>query len=269
MIQPFALPLPPRAVPGTLLRQWAGRNAFWLLFGGIWFLVGTVLFLGFGMIGGFPWTDRQLNSQGVKTRAAVLSVELNRSIKVGNDYPWKVRYRFRDRLERVYEGTGQTFDTELAGKLQQTKTATILYLPEDPRVSKLAGTPYHAFPLFAFLLAGFFGLVGATCLGIGLWFFLRRVWIYRLGLATQATITGSRRAGYQINNRHPYYLSYRFRDRLGRQQESRDLLLDPDEAASYSVGGRALVLYLPDRQGFAMLAGPLREPDKREDAFSG
>lgn len=154
-------PPAPRRAPSLLMGDVAPNAGFWLLFGGIFGGVGTVLGLVFTVVGaasgewvfltvgvvagllfgGFGWIafgfgireirrTRRLWCDGGVARGTVVEAGVDRSLKVNGKSPAQIRYTYRvGGVEHT--GQGQSWDPKLA-QTQPGAVVAVLYDPDEP-----------------------------------------------------------------------------------------------------------------------------------------
>lgn len=148
---------PPPPVPRALPNRFAFRSKWsrniLALVGAIFFLVGTVIFIAFllvgllvgtplpllFMIGGFAMlrigrrhAAATLNAfvRGTAVEGKVVSVARDQSQTMNGEHPWKLTYHFPVG-NQLHEGTLISWDST-AGARAPGQPLWVLYLPEDP-----------------------------------------------------------------------------------------------------------------------------------------
>jgi hypothetical protein len=117
-------------------------------------------------------------------------------------------------MERATRGVSYTFSPEPA----PGETVPVELVTSNPEVSRIRGLRYRAFGA----LAGFvliFPLVGFGMVVHGMRRGLRNIRLLAQGRPARGTLVGKRATNVKINNAPVYELTFRFRDRDGREQQ--------------------------------------------------
>jgi len=232
----------------TLLR----RN-FWLLFGGIFLVVGIItLLIGAGLL----WQESLFASEAAETVGTVLGKSLDRATSDrGTEY--FVNYRFTDADGATRDASDQ-LDFGAWDALVEGGPIAIQYLESDPETSRMArdGWPYAGIMLGIGVLAAAAG----TALAIpGIRGFRRERRLWASGTPAWGTVTGHEQANVRFNGRYLWHVRYRYEDAAGASHDGRSKYLGEGEAHAFAEGSRALVRYDAGRPADSVWIGAREE----------
>jgi Protein of unknown function (DUF3592) len=227
-----------------LARQSAG---FWL--GGILLLLGSIAFLA----GGSPlYNDWTFARQAASTQGMVLTKEIERFGRRNESKRYRATYRFTA-AGRTFEGREElSFDGWQ--RLIEREPTEVLYLPNRPASSRLAGPRAWFWTAFIALLGAIVTTIAGTIF-MGAVRHARLEWRLRQsGVHANGTITELRDRNLKINGVRQWRLHYEFSDYQGRRhRKSADVA--EDEAQTWKVGESGKVLYDSARPDDAVWLG--------------
>ncbi len=229
-------PAAPRRVPFTAL-SWGAR--FFLLFGGIWLLVGFVLVVVFTLVGGPIWDDWAIDERGVRTEAQPLGVQSTHSTR--NYQPvFAICYRFVDGAGKEHEATSKTANPQLIARARNQEPIHVEYDPLSPtRRVRLAGETASFFGKLILMPMGF-ALVGLVCMLPGYWIARRDRRVYRHGEAVQAEVTAVSSTATREHRRPLFRVEYSFEGSAGPVTGQQRTANPPE------VGDKIWIIYDPD-----------------------
>lgn len=234
-------------------RLWlfARGQFFWLLFGGIWLIVGSAFLLATILE---VRNHRRFEREGIVTTGIVLVKGINRadSDNEGTDY-W-VRYRFTTPDGVQVEGTDQV-SLETWESLEERGQVEVEYLASEPGRNRIAGSDSMWLSLLFGGLSVVMTLVGGVSLGKGLHGTLATWRLLRGGEAADATVIAVRASSLKINGVRQREIYYRYRDQLGKEHRGRSFPLPPEEAEKWSIGQVGRVRYDPRRPDRSVWVG--------------
>lgn len=189
---------------------------------------------------------------GVSTDGMILTKEIKRSGRSQRTSSYEATYRvmvpegaFEARAELSYDAWA---------RLKERQAADVLYLPDRPATSRLAGTPRSMLPAFMALAGSVFFAIGATFLNNS----IRRArleWRLRQrGAATDGVVIELCDRRLRTNGVQQWRLRYEYNDYQGRRHTgTHDLPLD--EALGWKVGDAGAVRYDPGKPADAIWLG--------------
>ena len=234
-------------------RLWllARGQFFWLLFGGIWLVVGSAFLLATILE---VRNHRRFEREGVATTGIVLVKGINRADSDNEETDYWVRYRFTTPDGVQVEGTDEV-SLETWESLEERGPIEVEYLASDPRRNRIAGSDSRWQSLLFGGLSGVMMLVGGASLGKGLRGALATWRLLRSGEAADAIVTAIRASSLQVNGVRQREIHYRYRDQLGKEHRGRSFPLPPEEAEAWSIGQVGRVRYDPRRPQHSVWVG--------------
>lgn len=182
----------------------------------------------------------------------VLTKEIERSGKRNETKRYHATYRFTVG-ERTFEGRDE-LSSEGWQRLREREPTDVLYRPNNPSSSRLAGSRPWFSKAFITLLGTLFTGIGGTVF-MGAVRHARLEWRLRQsGVHAQGTVTELRDRNLKINGVRQWRLHYEFSDYQGRRHQNTTDLPE-DEAQNWTVGETGRVLYDSARPSEAMWLG--------------
>lgn len=233
--------------PSVLTLAW---RSFWVLFGGIWLVVGV------GLLSSGVATARheyEYRSAGESAGAVVLAKDIRRATKdQGTSY--EITYRFNTSDGRPVQRR-ESVSIATWEPLREGDTIAVEYLRRDPSVNRLADGGDLATPVSFIVMGGVFGGVGGFLFIKGVRWVLRERRLRRDGTLTDATVTAVAPTKISLNRQQQWAVYYQYRDHGGREQEGRSGYLAPDEAQSWNRGDIGKVRFDRERPGESIWLG--------------
>jgi len=224
--------LPPRRFP---LRALGAKTVFVLLFGAIWFGVGSTITAAFTAGGGGVWNDVILDRRGLTVNATPIAIERTSST-VNHARVYRIVCSFVDARGVPRTAGGGTTDSALLARAQQHEPISIDYDPYDTSRARLTGGGASFFGWFV-LFPFAFALIGGITLASGVRGALRTRGIYVHGQAAEAEVTRISPTNMRVNGRLVMRVEYTFDALTGRASGSTTALSPP------KVGDRMWILY--------------------------
>lgn len=217
------------------------RRSFGFWFGGI-FLLGGLPFFVAGIF--MFYDDWRFAQEARSTQGMVLTKEIRRSgegrTRSSETKHYEATYRFTVQGETL-EGRDELSPGEWE-RLIEREPAEVLYRPQRPSSSRLAGR-------HPWLLKTMFALLGSVFTAIGGTVFVRAVHHARLawrlrqhGVSTQGTVTELQKRNLKINDVQQWRLHYEYRDFQGHRH-AKTMDVPEEEAQRWKVGDIGRVLY--------------------------
>ena len=245
---PAPPPAAPRRVPFAAL-GWGAR--LFLLFGGIWLLVGFVLVVVFTLVGGPIWDDWAIDERGVRTDAQPLSIKSTRSTR-NHEPVFAIRYRFSDGAGEEHEATSKTASPQLIARARNKQPIHVEYDPLAPaRRVRLAGETASFFGKLILMPMGF-SLVGLLCMLPGYWIARRDRRVYRHGKAVRAEVSAVSSSARREHRRPLFRVEYSFQASSGPMTGQQRTAHPP------KVGDQIWVIYDPDPPHHSVAVPPAR-----------
>jgi hypothetical protein len=125
------------------------------------------------------------------------------------------------------------------------------FLHDDPKLNA---------PIWA-IIAGpvgvgtIFTLLGGTFFLMGLRKLNKETYLLRVGTTTEATVVAIEPTGTRVNNQRLWHVRYVYDDMIGGTYEGLSGHLSPDDAQSFSLGGKAFIRYDPQKPSSSMWLG--------------
>lgn len=220
------------------------RRSFWLLFGGIFLVVGLLIAI---ISAGMLWQEGRFASEGESAEGVVLGRSIRQAdASEDRSTEYHVRYRFTTSDGRVVDGSdGVSF--ERWETLVEEGPITVEYLFGDPGQNRASGGDG------AIVLYSMVG-IGLLVLGVGLaictWQ-LRRLrlthQLWRDGVAIEGTVVRVEPANVTFNNRPLFRLRYEYGDQAGARHDGTSGLLAWEDVEGWQPGDRGAIRYDPRR----------------------
>ena len=142
-----------------------GPEAFFLLFGGIWMLVGVPFFLaGLSLLAHQLHANRRFAAEGKVVPGMVVEKFTRRS---GSNTRYAIRYRFTPAGGQEATAIAD-LDSDAWQELSENSTIPVTYLESDPRVRRVPGQDREmVLPLVFTPIGALFGGVGTVIFTIG------------------------------------------------------------------------------------------------------
>jgi hypothetical protein len=222
---------------------------FWLLFGGIWFLVGIV----FGAVGaGLLWSGWQFRTRGESVEARVLRKYSERGSK--GSFSYHLDYEFRTGRGDWIAGK-DAVDRAAWERAPENGTVRVQYLPDQPGKNRVPSSEDDwQPPIFAGV-----GLVFGGIGGVLTFRSLSRVStilrVLREGIRADATVLDVRLTNVSINRIRQSKVRYAYNDFTGVRHEGESDYVSPVEAALWQPGERGTVRYDQNRPELSYWVG--------------
>ena len=209
---------------------------------------GLALFLGGGIavaLGVFlGLQESRYESEGAEAQGRVTGREF-REDPEDDDHDYILLYEFTpstggDRIEGQSEVSAEYWEERQAGH-----SVEIQYLPDDPAVSRIAGTGDWLGPILAGVLGGVGVAIGAVLLLFAWRGAARERRLLAVGIPVSAEIVSHERTSYEVNDVAQWRVVYQYADPLGRTHLGRSPHMDPHAAHQWQVGTSVPVRYDP------------------------
>jgi hypothetical protein len=232
------------------------QKSLGLWVGGIFLLVGLPLFIVSLYL---FYNDWRFSRDGRSTEGTVLAKEVRISRSDGrSDRPrrdtrhYEVSYRFTVD-GKTLEGRDELSQGDWE-RLKERGPVGVLYLPQRPSSSRLAGNRPWLMKVMFGLLGLIFAVLGGPILLSSIRHARLEAWLRQHGVGTQGTVTELRERKLKINKVPLWRLHYEYRDYQGHPHvKSIDMLAD--EAEQWKVGNIGKVLYDSKRPTEAVWLG--------------
>jgi hypothetical protein len=210
---------------------------FWLLFGGIWFVVGSV-FAGVGA--GMLISNWRYHTTGV-TVAAKITEKSTRTGSKGKRI-CQVGYEFTTQDQYHVRGQDDVPCDVWAG-LEEGGEVTVQYLTARPEENRITEASDRWLPI---IFAG----IGSVFGGIGGFLVLRSLnrirtvlRLFREGIPVQGTVTAVAPSSVSINRVQQWVIKYSYRDQMGQTREGESDYMPPEEAEAWHEGDTGAVRF--------------------------
>jgi uncharacterized protein DUF3592 len=217
---------------------------FWLLFGGIWLIVG----IPFAIIGVYQMRAEQhfeaarqpatgaVLSKAIRTRSGSGSSSSSRS--------HEVTYRFQTPDGRTFINTA-AISSRRWDALSEGDSIDVEYLPDDPATNRVRGER----PItWVFLLLGLvFGGAGAVIVALAVRGARTEKRLREHGVLADAVVVAVNETNVRINNAAQWRIEYEFSDERGERRRARSRLMPAVEAHRWSEGQKGYIRYDRDR----------------------
>lgn len=215
-------------------------NYFWLIFGGVWLVVGVP----FAVAGVHMLEIEQRFARAAATvEGKVLTRDIVRARKKdgGSSTRYEVSYRYAADAQ-THEGEDEV-DVHVWEGLREQGPVSVQYLPGDPGRSRIAGTDDRMEAYVMSGIGGLFGLAGGVIVLFDLRGRFRRARLRREGTSATATVTAVTPTNFRINGVTQWRVQYTYPDHRGRVQTGKSPIITPHEAESWKEGDQAQVRY--------------------------
>lgn len=231
-----------------------GEEKFWLLFGGIWSVVG-IPFLLFGVI--TLWhayrIDNRLDREGITVQGVVLAKEVRQTDDSSDSY--LVEFRFQ-RPDHALQTRQIALQQEAWERYQEQDLIPITFLPGDPGTLRVPGQATDNLLGLIFIgVGGGFGSAGVAIVGYALRRWLRRRRLVNEGIPVKGEVTAVHDAHIAINDEPMWKIRYAYTDRAGRQHTGESGLLPHAAAREWQAGDPCGCLYDPHRPEVSLFLG--------------
>lgn len=222
-----------------------GPETFFLMFGGIWLLVGVPFFV----IGAYVAiktvaVERRLEREGQVISGVVLK-KFTRTHKGSHSY-W-IRYRFTTPLDQAVEADTKV-ERGVWERLAEQEPISVRYAASDPRVHRVEGEKVErVLPIVFTGVGAVLGIVGGVIFGKGVRRFRRRRRLEREGIVAEGTVTRVAERNFSINRVRQWTIYYTYSDYRGQSHEGDSGLIPPEEASAWQVGDKGTVRFDPAR----------------------
>lgn len=228
---------------------------FWLLFGGLWFGVGSL----FAAAGGIVlWQEAQREARLASDVGSASAVVLSKSMRGGSrrERSFSIEYRFSAADGSVIEQRAEV-DGASWRALAEGDSFEVRYSRETPRVHRVPGENRDERvlgPAFA-AVGGIFAVFGAVILWRTA---TRRALLARLaveGWRADAEVIEVGPTNFRLNRIPQWAIRYRYRDHAGNVHEAKSAPMAQEEARGWKPGDRGRVLLDPGRPQRGMWLG--------------
>jgi hypothetical protein len=226
------------------------RGSFWLLFGAIWALVGTVFLVVVIAIA--------ISQAGWQDAATATGIVLTKDIVPADSDSstrYSVTYRFTAPGGQIVEGRDDVSVDEWE-RLVERGPVQVQYQPARPATSRLTAGDDMALLLLFGLFALVFGGIGwvLTIRGLRGVLWARR--ILATGVAADAKVIAVESTNVTVNRRPQARIRYSYRDAQGAAHEGQSGYLGWNEANDVGPGGAGRIRYDPARPTESVWLGP-------------
>jgi hypothetical protein len=224
------------------------------LFGGIFLLVGLPLLVVSLYL---FYTDWRFSRDGRSSEGTVLTREIRRSEsrrsgQRSETRHYEVTYRFTVD-GKTLEGRDELSQGDWE-RLRERGPVGVLYLPQNPSSSRLAGNRPWLMKVMFGVLGLIFTTIGGTTVLRSIRHARLEAWLRQHGVSTQGTVTDLRERNVRINKVPLWRLQYEYRDYQGHPHvKTIDILAD--EAEHWNVGNIGKILYDSKRPTEAVWLG--------------
>lgn len=234
-----SVPPPPRepsARARGLIHAYTGSQSVKRLLGGIFTLLGVVLFvaLGNGLV-----VDIVIAAAGTNEQGKILDVRTISNVEVNNVNPRAIRFEYGKARHR---GESSTLNVGWASALQRGQAIDVEAVPGWPTFARVKGTSVSEMgPFAAFFLI--FALVGAPLLISAVRSNNREIRAFKHGLATVGRVVHfGPDFSVKVNGRHPTQLSWEI-DVDGKTYKGSLTHMDPRVLRPLVANNKVAVVY--------------------------
>lgn len=200
----YQLAMPPRSVPLAVQIQ-AVFGGFSSQFGWLFFGFGMIFVWIFGLttvINSIPfWLGSVETASGVVSAVESTGSSENEQPVLANQYVFRV-----ERLEQEYRGESYTTGSQYS----VGDEVTIEYAPDNPDISRIAGTRAGHFSPWALCIVGLFPLVGLIFITVSLVQGFRGIRLLKNGKIAEGRLIDKSPTNTRINNQTVYKLTFEF-----------------------------------------------------------
>lgn len=233
------VPPPPREPSERargLIHAYTGSQSVKRLLGGIFTLLGVVLFavLGQGLV-----VDVVIAAAGSNEQGKILDVRTVNNVEVNGVHPRAIRFEYGKARHR---GESSTLSVGWASSLQRGQTIDVEAVPGWPTFARVKGTSVSELgPFAAFFLI--FALVGAPLFISAVRSNNREVRAFKYGIATVGRVVEfGHDYSVKVNGRHPTRLSWEF-DAEGKSYKGHLTHMDAGVLRPLVAGNKVAVVY--------------------------
>jgi hypothetical protein len=214
------------------------RGDFWLLFGGIWALVGLPF-----LIIGIVVALQPARYQNADTADGIVLTKLITRNSKSSSVDYVVTYRFTTADGQTVEGRAKV-KRDVWDRLRERGTIKVTYQPRSPGTHRVEGESGDLVLIVVFTIVGLvFGGTG-TFLAVrsltGIWGELR---LGREGLTAQAEVIDVVPRRFTVNGVQQATIRYRYHDHVGRRHEGKTPMMPVEEAEMWKKGDTAIVRF--------------------------
>jgi Protein of unknown function (DUF3592) len=215
------------------------RGNFWLLFGGIWAVVG-IPFLVIGLV----MAVQPSRYQNAEVADGIVLTKLITRDRNNSNVKHVVTYRFTTvDGQTVVEGRASV-KRDFWDQLRERGTIKVMYQPRSPGTHRVEGESGDLAMIVIFTLVGL--VVGGTG-SVMVYKALAGIWqelhLGREGLTAQAEVLEVVPRRITVNDMPLATIRYRYHDHLGRPHEGKTPMMPADEAESWQKGATATVRF--------------------------
>lgn len=237
------------------------KRSFWLYFGAIWLLAGTILLItSIGMaVEERTWASDAVGTTGIVLTKQIVPADSDSSTE------YRVRFRFTTAAGTTVEGD-RAVDVAIWEAVTERGPIQVYYLPSSPSSARLEpGGDTLVVALFALVgvLGGGFGafLVVRSLLGIR-----RSRRLMQTGLSAQATVTSVDPTNVTFNRQPQFKVRYSYRDQAGGEHVGDSGYLEWEEASSWHEGDTVDIRYDASKPNESLWVGEIAPPPVNIDA---
>ena len=210
---------------------------FWLLFGGIWFVVGSV----FAVVGaGLLISQWRYQTDGVTVQAKVAEKTTRTGSK--GKRSCHVTYEFTTQDQYHVTGSDQLPCDVWAG-LKESEEVRVQYLAARPEENRITEGAENWLPIIFTGIGSVFGGIGGFLVIRS----LNRVRIvlrlFREGIPVQGTVTAVSPSSVSINRVQQWVIKYSYRDQMGQTREGESDYMSPADADTWHEGDTGAVRF--------------------------
>ena len=218
------------------------RQSFWLLFGGIWFLVGTAMLVG---AAAFGWEEIRFATRPETATGTVVEKGVAPPTDDRSAVYW-LTYSFSPssggEVRRTDDVSPEDWRAVSAGG-----PITIYYLGDAPARARLTRSADLVGLAIFLLLALVFAPIGGFLVFRSIRDILTVRRLHEHGQPATATITGLERTNVSVNGRPQFRIHYTYRDPAGRSHKGRSGYLGWAQATDWNEGDTIAIRYDPAR----------------------
>jgi len=214
------------------------RGNFWLLFGGIWAVVG----LPFLIVGIVLAVQPSRYQNAEVTDGTVLTKLITRNSKNSN-VNYVVTYRFTTPDGQTVEGRA-TVNRDTWDRLRERGSIRVTYQPRSPGTHRVEGESGDFMLIVIFTFLGLvFGGTGSFLVYRALTGIFRDLRLTREGLTAQAEVLEVVPRRMTVNGMPQATIRYRYQDHVGRPHEGKTPMMSAFDAEEWKKGDTALVRF--------------------------
>jgi hypothetical protein len=210
---------------------------FWLLFGGIWFLVGSV----FAVVGaGLVLSQWRYHTDGVTVQAKVAE----KSTRTGSKgkRTCHVTYEFTTQDQFHVTGNDQLPCDVWAG-LNEGEEVRVQYLAARPEENRITEGSDIWLPFVFTGIGTVFGGIGGFLVVRSLNRVRTVLRLFREGIPVQGTVTAVAQSNVNINRVPQWVIKYTYTDHVGQKREGESDYMSPADADAWHEGDTGAVRF--------------------------